>query len=64
MDLGTKFLDITISLAALASEFDVAWTIENPFSSMMWLMPQMIALQANLSAAFIELHCAHTERSA
>ena len=60
VDMGTEFLDITISLAALASEFDAAWTIENPLSSMMWLMPQMIELQATLAAATVELHmCAY-----
>ena len=60
VDMGTEFLDITISLAALATEFDAAWTIENPLSSMMWLMPQMIELQANLAAAKVEMHmCAY-----
>ena len=60
VDMGTEFLDITVRLAALASEFDAAWTIENPLSSMMWLMPQTIELQACLAAARVELHmCAY-----
>ena len=41
---GTLFLDITIELAKLVAGHGGHWSIENPLSSMMWIMPQMIQL--------------------
>ena len=40
--LGTRFLDISLELADLVFQHKGAWSIENPASSMLWLMPQVL----------------------
>ena len=55
VDLGTKFLDITLQLARLIQSAGGVWTIENPLSSMLWLMPQTILLLAVPGVARYEI---------
>ena len=42
--LGTKLLDITLQWTQLALQAGSQITIENPASSMIWLMPDMVKL--------------------
>jgi hypothetical protein len=42
--LGTQFLDITLLLCEMVVNHGGHWSIENPSSSMLWIMPQTIAL--------------------
>ena len=42
VQLGTKFLDITLDLCKLIALHGGHWSIENPSSSMLWIMPQTV----------------------
>ena len=42
------FLDITIDLVLCVVHGGGHWSIENPAGSMIWLMPQMLALLAKV----------------
>ena len=46
--LGNLFLDITIDLVLCVVSAGGHWSIENPAGSMIWLMPQMLALLAKV----------------
>ena len=49
--LGNLFLDVTIDLVVCVASAGGHWSIENPAGSMIWLMPQMLALLARVQAA-------------
>ena len=48
--LGNLFLDITIDLVLCVVSAGGHWSIENPAGSMLWLMPQLLALFAKVQA--------------
>ena len=54
--LGTLFLDITLQLCAALASVGAFWSIENPATSMLWLMPQMVEFCNRFSPTRIELH--------
>ena len=59
--LGTLFLDITLQFCEALTKVGALWSIENPESSLLWLMPQVKAFCQRLSPLRIELHmCAYS----
>ena len=52
VQMGTHFLDITLLLCKILAAHGGHWSIENPSSSMLWIMPQTIQLIQD-SKAFI-----------
>ena len=58
--LGTFFMTLTLEWCALITDAGAFWSIENPASSMMWLMPAMVAFVITFQALKFELHmCAY-----
>ena len=58
--LGTLFLDVTLELCRAISLAGGHWSIENPDSSMLWLMPQVIAFIQEFQPQRLLLHmCAY-----
>ena len=56
---GNMFVDITLMLAALLAAQGCDWSIENPASSMLWIMPQVISFLSQwLGQMFILDLCA------
>ena len=51
--VGNQLMVITAELATLCSSVGTLWSIENPASSMLWLMPEMLKLRS--LAGFIEV---------
>jgi len=42
--MGTEFMFFTQRMARLCSQFEVAWSLENPASSFIWVMPPILEL--------------------
>lgn len=42
--MGTEFMFFTQRMARLRNQFDVAWSLENPVSSFIWVMPPILEL--------------------
>ena len=55
VELGNKFMTITVDLALFCFDHNVPWSIENPAGSFLWLMPPMIELVRRCRAKRIEL---------
>ena len=55
VELGNKFMTITVDLALFCFDHNVPWSIENPAGSFLWLMPPMIELVRRCRASRIEL---------
>ena len=49
--VGNQLMVITAELATLCSAVGTLWSIENPASSMLWLMPEMLKLRSLLLAS-------------
>eukprot|EP00435_Cladocopium_sp_Y103_P067787 s92_g30.t1 len=46
LEMGNKFLELTVLLARQCHQHGIPWSIENPASSFLWLMPPMEELAA------------------
>ena len=55
VELGNKFMTITVDLALFCFDHNVPWSIENPAGSFLWLMPPMIELVRRCRANRTEL---------
>ena len=55
VELGNKFMTITVDLALFCFDHNVPGSIENPAGSFLWLMPPMIELVRRCRASRIEL---------
>ena len=55
VQLGTKFLDISLFLGDMVAAHGGHWTIENPGSSMLWIMPQTVQHTDKHSAKVFKL---------
>ena len=46
VETGTLLMQVTAELCSLCSQLGIEWSVENPESSLLWLMPEMVALRA------------------
>ena len=46
LEMGNQFLRLTVELAQLCHARGIRWSVENPATSFLWLMPPMQALEA------------------
>ena len=54
LEVGTLLVQVAIQLALLCRQAGAKWSIENPASSMIWMMPEMLDLQAQCQLAVVK----------
>ena len=56
VQLGTRFLDISLLWGALVLANHGFFSLENPESSMLWLMPQLVDFVVRWGTVVTEIH--------
>ena len=64
LEMGTLLMQVTVQLALLCRQCGSQWSIENPASSLIWIMPEMLALQRHCKPDEVMFHmCAYGAQS-